>query len=251
MAPIPVLAIADVKALSQGPSIDSGQPRRASLARGKAHSELTERRQRSSTSKDTATVVRSHISHITDSGQSTTAPLLRCAQQSPICGSGRQPSTNITPYRQETVSPSIIPHYPPLGSPTSMPIIQSERSMKPPRGSSPISPPLTGQPYLAKGITEVVAGSEKRVIKIGIETEFEVAACHEDNQRAMLTDFVKNLANNHNTLVHKRHHRMQTYVRRYNYRGVYNKWCMVEEPSIAGNKCEPCKSSVWLPHHAT
>lgn len=244
MASIPASAIAEVKAPSQGPSIDSGRSRRATLARVIKRPELTERSQQSSTSSGIGIIALSSLIDMTDSLQGTITPSLRHVQQNPIRGTGRQPLTNITPPRQIAVTPSVTSRSQPLASPTSMPIVQREHSITPPCGPSPSWPLLTCQPYAVNDVTTFVAGSEKRVIKIGIETEFEVAACQNDDRRAMLTNFVKNLATNHNTFVHKRHHRMQTFVRRYNYRGVYNKWCMVEDPSISGSKCEPCKSSV-------
>ena len=91
----------------------------------------------------------------------------------------------------------------------------------------------------AKPLTE----PEKRTIRIGIESEFELAPRYEDGERAMLSDFVTALANNHNKLVPGRHPRMQNFIKKQSDSSQYVKWCMVEEPtiSVAGRPCPPCK----------
>ena len=93
----------------------------------------------------------------------------------------------------------------------------------------------------AKPLTE----TKKRIIRIGIESEFELAPRIEDGKRAMLPDFVTALANKHNKMVPSRHPRMQNFVRRKQDYSQYTKWCMVEEPSItvAGRPCPPCMKS--------
>ncbi|KAF7511683.1 hypothetical protein GJ744_003846 [Endocarpon pusillum] len=87
---------------------------------------------------------------------------------------------------------------------------------------------------------EPLTESKKRIITIGIESEFELDPRYEDGKRATLAEFVAALAIEHNHLVPSRHPRMQTFIKRKD-SSQYAKWCMAEEPSItvAGRPCPP------------
>lgn len=92
---------------------------------------------------------------------------------------------------------------------------------------------------------EAPARPKKRTIRIGIESEFELAPRYEDDEKKLLSVFVRILADNHNKMVHPRHPRMQNSVHRKPDPSEYLKWCMVEEPSItvAGRRPPPCTKS--------
>jgi hypothetical protein len=91
----------------------------------------------------------------------------------------------------------------------------------------------------AKPLTE----SKNRIFQIGIETEFVIAHSEETNWIVSLEDFVMTLADNHNEKVPKRHPRMRNFLRPYNFRGDYDKWCWVEDPNlyVRLDWDEPCK----------
>lgn len=84
-------------------------------------------------------------------------------------------------------------------------------------------------------------GSGIRSIKVGIETEFYLAARNPANDRARLEDFVTVLAKNYNQQIPPQHPRMLEKLRAKSYAGPYEEWCLVPERTLRSNRL-PCKS---------
>ena len=79
-----------------------------------------------------------------------------------------------------------------------------------------------------------------RPIKIGIESEFYLAARNTANSRDTLEDFIDILTAKHNRQL-PAHSQMRRTLRPYEYSGnYYGKWCFVKESTI-GTVHEPCK----------
>lgn len=113
-----------------------------------------------------------------------------------------------------------------------------------PPGKPPSLRPSPGSPRAVGATVKTLTGVGKRVIQIGIETEFLLATRdHRNNWSFTLKDFVMNLAQMYNETVPKRHPRMYNVIRPYLHQGALDKWCLVEETTISGGIMrEPCKS---------
>jgi hypothetical protein len=91
--------------------------------------------------------------------------------------------------------------------------------------------------------TERATRPGPRLIKIGIETEFEIAMRDVDSSGQCLQDFAKDLAANYNRSVGIDYPRMQPFIRPYVDGKYYDSWSLVEESSIKGDQYQrsPCK----------
>jgi hypothetical protein len=84
-------------------------------------------------------------------------------------------------------------------------------------------------------------GSADRPIKIGIEAEFMIAAKYTEHSKPTVEDFAAALACQHDKSVNNRHPRMRPFLRPYEKRGDYQKWCLVLESTIGYSTRSPCK----------
>ena len=116
-------------------------------------------------------------------------------------------------------------------------------STRPRCGPRPPHQPLAAARCAMRATAEPLTESKIRIIQIGIETEFVIAPFEETNWSVTLEDFVMTLADNHNEKVSKRHPRMRNFLRPYKFRGDYDKWCWVEDPTlyVRLDWDEPCK----------
>jgi hypothetical protein len=103
----------------------------------------------------------------------------------------------------------------------------------PPRKTTTSPRPLTRPLYKLRG-------SRFRVMKLGIETEFYLAAHNPIHNRGSLPDFVTVLAENYNKQIPVHHPRMLETIRPYRYTGPYDKWCLLKDESLGSNWL-PCK----------
>lgn len=87
---------------------------------------------------------------------------------------------------------------------------------------------------------KISSSSGFRAIKIGIETEFYLAARSTKHFNHMIDDFAMTIAVNHNKQVQAPRPRMREGLRPYNYIGPYTEWCLVEEGSVGSEK-SPCR----------
>ena len=83
--------------------------------------------------------------------------------------------------------------------------------------------------------------SEFRSLRLGIETEFLLAARNPDHVRPRLDRFAEVLAANHNAYVDRRHPRMNSTLLAPNDPDDYRKWSMVYESTNWRDK-SPCKA---------
>jgi hypothetical protein len=79
-----------------------------------------------------------------------------------------------------------------------------------------------------------------RLIKVGIETEFFLAAPNPGLNHTTLEGFVAKLTQRHNEQVPRPHPRMLETLRPYNYTGPYTKWSLLQDSSL-GSTSVPCK----------
>jgi hypothetical protein len=222
-------------------STDSAEARRGSLARGKESPVLRTKRQKPSACTAMATVTRPSPTGTGDSLEVSSLPLRRPTQQRSMGAiTPEHLSDSNLPY-QGRLAASLTPRLQPLPSPSSTSRAERQRSPNPP--CKPRSPArsLTGSACIARAVALPWKRPERRVIQLGIESEVEIASSRPNREEATLENFISKLADYHNAKVHKRHPRMQNYMRRYNYRGGYTKWCLVRDPTIADKMCEPCK----------
>lgn len=129
-------------------------------------------------------------------------------------------------------------------------------STRPRCGPQPPHQPLAAARCATRATTEPLTESKNRIIQIGIETEFVIAHSEETNWSVSLEDFVMTLADNHNEKVPKRHPRMRNFLRPYNVRGDYAKWCWVEDPTLYvrldwDEPCKPLHSSTGKPNSSS
>jgi hypothetical protein len=113
----------------------------------------------------------------------------------------------------------------------------TELLKNPPRKTATSPRPLTRPLYKLRG-------SRFRVMKLGIETEFYLAARNPINNRGNLPDFVTILAENYNKQMPVHHPRMLQTMRPYSYTGPYDKWCFLKDESLGSNWL-PCKSLLF------
>jgi hypothetical protein len=202
-----------------------------------------DRRQRPSDCNGMASVTCLHIPGLKPPPQNLTLSLTGQTQPS-ITVSGPSQMSIIGPGRKARAAASSTPDSETPHRPISSIKAQRQHPAKTPRDPPPLRCFLQCPSHDSAAAAEVLTVVARRVVQIGIETEFHIAAVHLDNERVILDDFVWNLAENHNKKVHKRHCRMQNQIRRYNFRGKYEKWCLVEDPSIAKSKSQPCECSI-------
>lgn len=105
-------------------------------------------------------------------------------------------------------------------------------------------PRLRPTTRLAAGELAGGSRSDIRMINLGIETEFYLATRGADPSEGNIFDFVKILAANFNAEVAERGLRMRSTMRPYDYKGDYDKWCLVCDDTVA-TPSSPCKS---FPH---
>lgn len=107
-----------------------------------------------------------------------------------------------------------------------------------------LPPRLRPTTRLAAGKLAGPSGSEIRMINLGIETEFYLATRGADPSQGNLFNFAKILAANFNAEAADHGLRMRSTMRPYDYKGDYDKWCLVCDDTIA-TPSSPCKS---FPH---
>jgi hypothetical protein len=222
-------------------STDSAEARRGSLARGKESPVLRTKRQQPSACTAMATVTRPSLTGTGDSLQVSSLPSRRSTQQKSTGASAPEHlSGSNLPY-QGRLAASLTPRLQPSPSPSSTSRAERQQSPNPPCKPRSPTQSLTGSACTARAVAMPWKRPKRRVIQLGIESEFEIASSRPNREEVMLVDFISKLADKHNAKVHKRHPRMQNYMRRYNYRGGYTKWCLVQDPTISGTMCEPCR----------
>jgi hypothetical protein len=222
-------------------STDSAEARRGSLARGKESPVLRTKRQKPSACTAIATVTRPFLTGTGDSLQVSSLPSRRPTQQrSTGAITPEHLSDGNLPYQVRHAA-SLTSRLQPLPSPSSTSRAERQRSPNPPCKPRSPTQSLTGSACIARAVVLPWKRPERRVIQLGIESEVEIVSSRPNHEEATLEDFISKLANDHNAKVHKRHPRMQNYMRQYNYRGGYTKWCLVRDPTIANKTCEPCK----------
>ncbi len=82
---------------------------------------------------------------------------------------------------------------------------------------------------------------EYRYMRLGIESEFFLAALASEHNAAQLGSFVNILASNHNRAVGHEHPRMHHTLTAPYAIHDYSKWTMAEEPSLENSLKPPCK----------
>jgi hypothetical protein len=118
----------------------------------------------------------------------------------------------------------------------------TERLNNPLRKATTSSKSLTRPLYKSRD-------SEFRLMKIGLETEFYLAARNPINDRGNLPEFVTVLARNYNKQISVRHPRMLETMRAYRYTGPYDKWCLLRDESLGSNWL-PCKRLLSKQHQS-
>jgi hypothetical protein len=117
--------------------------------------------------------------------------------------------------------------------------------------SSSVRPPHSAGAGTAAGSPMITSQSGPRIINIGIETEFLLAAHREDHAAETLEEFARILAADHNLRVRGTQKRMRIGLRSMEYIGEYTEWCLVKDYTIERHT-SPCKpfSDASVPRHS-
>ncbi len=106
---------------------------------------------------------------------------------------------------------------------------------------APVTPNLPpGLETSTAGPSASPPGSVIRTIKVGIETEFYLAANNPEYFQETMPNFSVMLAEIYNEKVPRQHPRMRPNMRPYEFHGDYNRWCLVNDETVSTQR-SPCK----------
>jgi hypothetical protein len=175
-------------------------------------------------------------------------------QQEPDTCAARGPSASRSfirpPRRQPQLSQVIEESRPKLSA---GPTISGGSMTIPPRttqatGTSARPPDTTGAGIAAGSLTSA-SQSGPRILNIGIETEFILAAHREDHSAETLEEFAMILAADHNLRVRGTQKKMRRDLRPMGYSDEYTDWCLVRDDTIERQRA-PCKPLLFrVTHH--
>lgn len=110
-------------------------------------------------------------------------------------------------------------------------------------GPSTFDNPPTSLRCLTGKIVEPGTESQRRIIRIGIEAEFEIASFVPEYSmdHLRLGEFVKTIARNYNKQVPEWHPRMREGIRSGNADDTYHEWCLVLDPTVRASQDSFCE----------